>query len=95
MYCSKCGAELRDGASFCARCGSPVKKRDNASKAPVRDKAASKAKSGPAAAGKTEAIEKAAVSALKKVVIRSVKASAEPGEMKISLPAVNLKEMRR
>lgn len=25
MYCSKCGAELKDGVKFCGRCGAPVR----------------------------------------------------------------------
>lgn len=32
MFCSKCGAELRDNAKFCAKCGAPVKM-----KAPLAD----------------------------------------------------------
>ena len=32
MYCHKCGNELKDGAVFCGRCGSPVKNRPAFSK---------------------------------------------------------------
>ena len=31
MYCSKCGAEAADGASFCANCGAPLNAQDNRS----------------------------------------------------------------
>lgn len=31
MYCSKCGAQAADGASFCANCGAPLNAQNNRS----------------------------------------------------------------
>lgn len=40
MYCSKCGAELPDGAAFCSKCGNQlrVEKQEQAEAAPVKEK---------------------------------------------------------
>ena len=29
FYCTKCGAKLKDNASFCSECGTPVRNADN------------------------------------------------------------------
>lgn len=102
MYCSKCGAELREGASFCSRCGSPVKDRHISHNTAAPEKPASqtapdrlRSTAKAAASRGMKALEKAAVSELKKAVVKTVTASAEPGEMKISLPAIRIKGIYR
>lgn len=102
MYCSKCGAELREGASFCSRCGSPVKDRHISQNTDAREKTVSQAapdrlrSAAEAAASQgMKTLEKAAISELKKAVVKTVTASAEPGEMKISLPAISIKGISR
>lgn len=36
MFCSKCGAEVKDGQKFCAKCGAPVKQPNAAQGQPVK-----------------------------------------------------------
>ena len=33
MFCSHCGKEIRDDASFCPECGTPVYRKDETQKA--------------------------------------------------------------
>ncbi|MBQ0053307.1 MAG: zinc ribbon domain-containing protein, partial [Bacteroidales bacterium] len=78
MYCTKCGAKLRDGAKFCHVCGQPVAGVKPASSKAQTDKTAVKTEIKEKAMDLAKAGVKQILAALKD---RDIKASATPGEI--------------